>query len=116
LRNLRFLHQIAENHIKDALDSQKAYEEHISSLDSATRERFVRCNLEMEDLPSLDDVEALETLQHRTQNHCFQHSWRIKELALKLIATSFYFETERFQQLSPTSSTATGQYDMACRD
>lgn len=109
-RNARLLFQIAQDHFKDALDCEKAFADHVTPFHTALQEKFSRYNLEVDDLPSLDDVQALERLQLRTKEHLDRDSNRIRKLALKLVATSFYFETERVQLFSATSATATGEY------
>jgi hypothetical protein len=98
LSHAKFLHQIAQDHIADALDCEKAFDDHVTSFHTELREKFVRYNVKVDDLPVLDDVQALNSLQITTKDHLLKHSSSIKKLALQLIATSFYFETERVQQ------------------
>jgi hypothetical protein len=108
-RNGRSMLKIATDHIQDALDCDKAWGDYIRPLPRAHDSRYVRYNIDVGDLPSLDDVGALDRLQVEVKEYLLRDTPRIKRLALRLIATSFYFETERVQQFSPGSSTATGK-------
>lgn len=65
IRNGKMLLKIATDHIADALDCEKTWNEYTRPLtvhDSPSR--YIRYNVKLDgDLPGLDDIKALESLQ-----------------------------------------------------
>ena len=105
----RFLLKMAHDRIEDTLDCEKAFEDFISQVPAPLQSRYIRYNIELDDLPTLDHVNALSSLQLRAREHLFRDCGRIQSLALQILASSFYFETERVQQFSSVSSTEIGR-------
>lgn len=110
-RNILFLCRIASDHIQSALDCEKAWHEYVGRLpDDFTSSRFVRYNIDMiNNLPALDDVDRLEALQQFTRSKLVEDADHIRKLAMQLIATSFYFETEKVQNSVQNAATITGK-------
>jgi hypothetical protein len=106
----RFLLKIAADHMQDALDCEKIWEEYVRRLpDDVSRSRFVRYSIEMANsLPALDDVHCLESLQAKTKEKLAAKAGYFQNLAMQLMTTSFYFETEKVQQYVQNTATITG--------
>ena len=88
------LYKIARNHVALSLDSEMTWENYMNVLQPHPfyRSRYVRLNPRlMEDPPALDDVSRMKYIQELTRDK-FTDDKRIREVALKLIASSFYFE------------------------
>jgi hypothetical protein len=111
LRNGKFLLKIATDHIQDALDCEKTWREYVRGLpDDLSRSRFVRYNIEMaKSLPDLDDVQRLDAVQERAKERLAEVPGYFQCLAMQLMATSFYFETEKTQQLMQNAATIRGK-------
>jgi len=109
-RNGKFLLKIATDHIQDALDCEKTWREYVRGLPAdLSRSRFVRYNIEMvKSLPDLDDVQSLKSVQERAKERLAGVPNYFRCLAMQLIATSFYFETEKTQPLMQHSATILG--------
>jgi hypothetical protein len=111
IRNGKMLLKIATDHIADALDCEKTWDDYIRPLalqDSSSR--FIRYNVELDsDLPSLDDVKALQPLQEKVARKVLQDH-RITNMAFQLVATCFYFDVERIQQFAQNTAVASGTY------
>jgi len=109
IRNGKMLLKIATDHIADALDCEKAWDDYVRPLilqDSSSR--FVRYNVEIDgELPSLDDVKSLQPLQDKVSRKVSQDP-RITNIAFQLVATCFYFDVERIQQFVQNSAVASG--------
>lgn len=88
------LYKIAKNHVASSLDSEMTWENYMNVLQppSIYRSRYVRLNPQlMEDPPALDEVSRMNYIRDRTRDK-FSDDDRIRKVALKLIASSFYFE------------------------
>lgn len=88
------LYKIAKNHVALSLDSEMAWENYMNVLQPLPiyRSRYVRLNPRlMEDPPALDEVSRMKYIQELTRER-FRDDDRIRTVALKLIASSFYFE------------------------
>jgi len=109
IRNGKMLLKIATDHIADALDCEKTWDDYIRPLipqDSSSR--FIRYNVKLDsDLPSIDDVEALQPLQDQVARKVLDDP-RISNIAFQLVATCFYFEVERIQPLKLNTAVASG--------
>ena len=109
IRNGKMLFKIATDHIADALDCEKTWNEYTRPLtvhDSPSR--YIRYNVKLDgDLPGLDDIKALESLQEEVMRKVSREA-RITNLAFQLVATWFYFDVERIQPSTQNSALATG--------
>ena len=88
------LYKIAKNHVASSLDSQMTWVKYMTVLQPPPihRARYVRLNLRLtEDPPALDEVSRMKYIQDLTREK-FGGDDQIQEVALKLIASSFYFE------------------------
>lgn len=88
------LYTIAKNHVTSSLDSEMTWKKYMTVLQppSIHRSRYVRLNPQLtEDPPALDEVSRMKYIQDLTREE-FNGDDRIREVALKLIASSFYFE------------------------
>lgn len=88
------LYKIAKNHVASSLDSEMAWENYMSVLQPPMvyRSRYVRLNPRlMENPPALDEVFQMKRIQDLTRNKFYDDD-RIRTVARKLIASSFYFE------------------------
>ena len=91
----RFLQKMAQNHLHTSLDSEKTWRDFLSTrgLNPANRNRYVRINPQIPDHPpKLDEVDQVRMLRETTQ-HLVGGDPKIKTLAHRLVATSFYFDT-----------------------
>jgi predicted acylesterase/phospholipase RssA len=112
VRNGKFLLKIAADHIEDALDCEKTWDEYVRRIPHDSRSRFVRYSPKLvKCLPALDDVYLVESLQDLASKHLSEEKEAagIQKLAMQLIATSFYFETEKVLQASTNAATITGR-------
>lgn len=111
IRNGKMLLKIATDHIADALDCEKTWRDYTRPLlVHESSSRFIRYNVELDgDLPSLDDVKALQPLHEEVAKKVSQDA-RITNLAFQLVATCFYFDVERIQQLAQNTAIAIGSY------
>ncbi|KAI9701837.1 MAG: hypothetical protein M1836_001181 [Candelina mexicana] len=90
--------RIAVNHIESSLDSERAWNKYLEVLapPDAQRYRFRRLNVRLDgEPPKLDDVDAMKELQDTVRKQ-FRKTRRIRDVARHLIASSFFFEKEKF--------------------
>jgi hypothetical protein len=99
-RETKELFKMAADRMHDALDCEKAWREHIRHLpDEISTSRFVRYSPELvKALPSLDDIDQLDRHQDLARKDLACKAAQFQRLAMQLVATSFYFETERIHQ------------------
>lgn len=109
--NGKMLLKIATDHIADALDCEKTWNEYTRPLtvhDSPSR--YIRYNVKLDgDLPGLDDIKALQPLQEEVMRKVSREA-RITNLAFQLVATCFYFDVERIQPSTQNNAVATGTF------
>lgn len=89
------LYKIAKNHVASSLDSEMTWENYMNVLQPLPiyRSRYVRLNPKLsEDPPALDEVSRMKYIRDLTRDK-FSDDDRIREVALRLIASSFYFES-----------------------
>lgn len=100
------LYRIAVDHIASALDSEKTWHSYINVLQppSNHRAKYIRLNPQLnEDPPRLDDVENMSYIQDKTREMLSSDD-RIQTVALRLIASSFYFEKSQSVELASDGS------------
>ena len=88
------LYRLAVDHIASALDSEKAWHSYMNVLQppSNHRSKYIRINPQLnEDPPRLDDVERMSYIQDVVREMLISDD-KIQKVALRLIASSFYFE------------------------
>lgn len=98
--------KIAIDHIASALDSEKAWHSYMTVLHppSNQRGRFVRINPQLkENPPGLDEVERLPYIQEVVREMS-STDVSIQNVALRLIASSFYFEKSHAVELGSDGS------------
>ena len=86
--------KIAMDHVASTLDSERVWNEYIDVLNLSSRNvhRYVRLNPDLlEDPPALDQVDKMKYIQDIVRRK-MRGDERIGQVALQLIATSFYFE------------------------
>ncbi|OJD31446.1 lysophospholipase-like protein [Diplodia corticola] len=89
--------KIAKDIIDSSLDCEKTWEAYINGLPKTCESsRFVRINPEVADLPQLDDIGEMKSLQTRVQNKLQNPRYEdiLRRLAMRLVATSFFFEVQ----------------------
>jgi hypothetical protein len=94
LNHAKALVKIAMDHISSSLDSEKAWHDYMEVLNQPNcyRHRYIRLNpMLIEDPPALDEVNRIDYLQSLTRSTMMEDK-AIHRTALRLIATSFYFE------------------------
>jgi hypothetical protein len=103
--------KLAKDHIEDSLDCEKTWRSYVSLLPpSASESRYVRYNPAlMRDPPTLDDVPAMKPLQQEVRDQLSRDKYRLRGVAMQLMATSFYWETKQAQQFSNNTATVTGE-------
>ena len=102
----RALYRIAMDHIASTLDSEKAWHSYMNVLQppSNHRAKYIRLNPQLdEDPPRLDDVESMSYIQDVVREMPSLES-RIQKVALRLIASSFYFEKTQSAELASDGS------------
>jgi hypothetical protein len=83
---------IAMDHIRSSLDSEKAWTDYILRLPENQKPRYQRINPELsEDPPALDDVYEMQSLQETIRAQMTGHP-NIANAAHQLVATTFYVE------------------------
>lgn len=90
----KYLIKLAKNHVRSSMDSEATWGAYMDVLQPSqdSRSRYVRLNPKLaEDPPALDEVHRMQYLQKLTRDK-FSNDKRIQEVALRLIASSFYFE------------------------
>ena len=88
------LYKIAVDHIASALDSEKTWHSYMNVLQPPLnhRSKYIRINPQLdEDPPRLDEVEHMSYIQDKVREMLISDD-RIQKVALRLIASSFYFE------------------------
>jgi hypothetical protein len=110
-RETKHLFKMAADRMHDALDCEKAWREHIRHLpEDISKSRFVRYSPELvKALPSLDDIDQLDRLQDLVRKDLARKAAQFHRLAMQLVATSFYFETEKIQQRGQAAAIITGR-------
>ena len=106
------LYRIADYHIASALDSEKAWHSYMSVLQppSNHREKYIRVNPQLnENPPRLDEVERMSYIQEMVREMLCSDD-RIQKVALRLIASSFYFEKTQSELASDESVQIRGAY------
>lgn len=97
------LYRIAVDHIASTLDSEKAWHSYMSVLQPPSNHsaKYIRLNPQLdEDPPRLDEVERMMYIQEVVREMSGSDN-RIQKVALRLIASSFYFENSRSVELVP---------------
>ena len=92
--HLSSLLKIAQDHIAASLDSEKTWESYVGTVANKRedRKRFARINPNLLDAPpALDDVAAMKKLQAEVGGWV-KDNVQIKNVALQLVATMFYFQ------------------------
>ncbi|ORX91403.1 acyl transferase/acyl hydrolase/lysophospholipase, partial [Clohesyomyces aquaticus] len=88
----RSLMKLAKDHIEDSLDCEKIWADYMSLRPPNTsQDHFIRYNVPLGKVPMLDDIHSMEQLQQDVRAHLSSNSYRIKNLAMQLMATSFYW-------------------------
>jgi hypothetical protein len=101
LNQAKALLKIAMDHIASTLDSEKTWDNYLEVLNPTShhRQRYVRLNPKLtEDPPALDEVDKMIHIQGIVRSQMMNDD-RIRQVALQLTATSFYFE--KTGQLEP---------------
>ena len=96
------LYRIAVDHIASALDSETAWHAYMNVLQPPPnhRAKFIRFNPQLsEDPPHLDGVEHMSYIQGVVRDMSSSDN-RIQKVALRLIASSFYFEKSHSVELA----------------
>ncbi|THX27092.1 hypothetical protein D6D12_05739 [Aureobasidium pullulans] len=95
-----FLANMAKDHIAVSLDSEQTWKDFLaSSKKSDDRFRYVRLNTRFPtDPPLLDDLSMLSELREMAKKQ-FAGQYQTNMLALKLVATSFYFQPDETDPL-----------------
>lgn len=94
VRSIQNLASMATDHIQSSLNSEQTWRDFM--IDNGPlhtlRGRFQRLNLPVDIAPpKMDEVHQLVNLKNMCQSHCRKEALRIKQIADRLIATSFYF-------------------------
>jgi hypothetical protein len=110
-RETKHMFKMAADRMHDALDCEKAWNEHIRHLpDAISRSRFFRYSPALaKSLPTLDDIDALPRLQDAVRKDLECNVAQFQRLAMQLVASSFYFEHEKIQQRGQVAATVTGR-------
>jgi hypothetical protein len=106
----KFLAKIAKDVIHSSLNCEKVWNEYIGDVrGSVDWSRFIRLNPEIDEVPKLDEVHRMKTLQETVRNK-MKDDPTIKKVAARLICSCFYFElVGSIVEESPTKFTATGE-------
>lgn len=100
------LYRIADHHIASALDSEKAWHSYMNVLQppSNHRAKYIRLNPQLaENPPRLDEVEHMSYIQDVVREMLSSDD-KIQKVALRLIASSFYFEKSQSPELASDGS------------
>ena len=100
------LYRIAVDHIASALDSEKTWHSYMNVLQppSNYRTKYVRINPQLnEDPPRLDEVERMSYIQDIVRE-ILGSDEKIPKVALRLIASSFYFEKSQSVEIASDGS------------
>lgn len=96
--NGRNLIKIAKDHLYSTLDCDRVWDSFIGDLpQSWESSRFIRINPEKSDFPRLDNVSQMRELQEYIRQKLSSREWEItiRRLAMRLVATSFFFELRK---------------------
>ena len=88
------LYKIVVDHIASALDSEKAWHSYMNVVQPPPnhRSKYIRINPQLnEDPPRLDEIERMSYIQDMVREMLISDD-KIQKVALRLIASSFYFE------------------------
>jgi hypothetical protein len=115
---IRNLGKLAFNKLMNSLDAERTWNEHTGTLSLKNKERHIRLNTPLENpLPELDAVDRIRELEELARNY-----WagagerrRIKALARRMVASSFYFEMAPTESDSLSSGKATGKHTRSPR-
>lgn len=94
LNHAKALLRIAMDHIASTLDSERTWNNYLEILNAPSpyRSRYVRLNPKLDvDPPPLDSVDQMGKIRAITRSIMMKDQ-KIRDVALQLIATSFYFE------------------------
>lgn len=110
--NIKSLYRLAVDHIESSLDSEAAWQKYIEILapPEDQMDRFRRFNVELKDgpPPKLDDVNSMYGLSEATKR-AWWHNGRIQDAAHHLVATCFYLEKDKLDQLDNDTFECTGR-------
>lgn len=110
----RSLAKIAKDHIDNTLNCEMTWNDYFCSLPTNLPSgRFHRVNIGlMKDPPALDDVRSMKELQREVIDQLLSTSYshRLRQIAMRLVASSFYFETEHIQPYTHNTATVTGNW------
>lgn len=98
--------KIAIDHIASSLDSEKAWRSYMEVLNPPPNQkaRYIRINPQLnENPPGLDEVDRLPYIQEVVRGMSSTNV-SIQDVALRLIASSFYFEKSQPVELSSDGS------------
>jgi hypothetical protein len=111
-RETKHMFKMAPDRMHDALDCEKAWNEHIRRLpDAVSTSRFFRyIPTLVKSLPTLDDIDALPQFQDKARKDLECNAPRFQRFAMQLVATSFYFEHEKVQQRGQVTAMVTGRW------
>ena len=96
------LYRIAMDHIASALDSEKTWHSYMNVLQppSNHRAKYIRLNPQLnQDPPRLDEVERMSYIQDVIRE-MLNSDDKIPKVALRMIASSFYFEKSQSVELA----------------
>ncbi|THV63889.1 hypothetical protein D6D28_10317 [Aureobasidium pullulans] len=95
-----FLVKMAKDHIAVSLDSEQTWKDFVASTKKSDDQfRYVRLNTSFPtDPPPLDDLSMLSELREMAKKQ-FSGQYQTNMLALKLVATSFYFQPDETDSL-----------------
>jgi len=111
-----FLAKMAKDHIAVSLDSEQTWKDFLaSSKKSDDRFRYVRLNTSFPtDPPLLDDLSMLSELRKMARKQ-FAGQYQTNMLALKLVATSFYFQPDETDPLKRKEVTGKLARTVSCK-
>lgn len=111
-----FLTKMAKDHIAVSLDSEQTWKDFLaSSKKSDDRFRYVRLNTSFPaDPPLLDNLSMLSELREMAKKQ-FAGQYQTNMLALKLVATSFYFQPDETDPLKRKEVTGKLASTVSCK-
>lgn len=85
--------KIAKDHVSSSLDCERAWDDFLNNLPHKVKQsRYIRLNPELDGrVPALDEVNSMKSIQDTVRIQ-LSNSPSIQRTAVRLIATSFYFE------------------------
>lgn len=94
-----FLANMAKDHIAVSLDSEQTWKDFVSAKKPEERFRYVRLNTAFSTHPpQLDDLSKLKEMREMARTQ-FADQYETNMLALKLVASSFYFQPDEIDSL-----------------